>query len=80
MFILFRAIAYATLFIGFLLVFLPARVLARSGIVRPTTLGAPQVTGVVGAIGAALALWPWREQRCSTNPGRFSATVPCSPS
>jgi protein-S-isoprenylcysteine O-methyltransferase Ste14 len=33
-------------------------VLAWSGIIRPASLGAPQVTGVVvGAVGAALALW-----------------------
>jgi protein-S-isoprenylcysteine O-methyltransferase Ste14 len=58
MFRLFRAITYATLFIGFLLVFLPARVIEWSGIVRPVTLGVAQVTGVVvGAAGAALALW-----------------------
>jgi protein-S-isoprenylcysteine O-methyltransferase Ste14 len=58
MFVVFRAITYATLFIGFLLVFLPARVLAWSGIVRPATLGAAQLAGiVVGASGAALAVW-----------------------
>jgi protein-S-isoprenylcysteine O-methyltransferase Ste14 len=39
-------------------VFLPARVLSWSGIVRPGTIGAAQVAGVaVGAGGAALALW-----------------------
>jgi protein-S-isoprenylcysteine O-methyltransferase Ste14 len=44
--------------VGFLLVFLPARVLSWSGIVRPVTIGAAQVAGmVVGASGAALALW-----------------------
>lgn len=38
--------------------FLPARVLSWSGIVRPVTIGAGQVAGVVvGASGAALALW-----------------------
>ena len=58
MFVVFRAITYATLFIGFLLVFLPARVLAWSGIVRPAALGAAQLAGiVVGASGAALAVW-----------------------
>jgi protein-S-isoprenylcysteine O-methyltransferase Ste14 len=40
------------------LVFLPARVLSWSGIVRPASIGAAQVVGmVVGAGGAALALW-----------------------
>ena len=49
---------YATLFIGFLLVYLPARALAWSGIVRPATLGAAQLAGiVVGASGAAQAVW-----------------------
>jgi protein-S-isoprenylcysteine O-methyltransferase Ste14 len=39
-------------------VFLPARVLSWSGIVRPITIGTAQVAGVVvGASGAALALW-----------------------
>jgi protein-S-isoprenylcysteine O-methyltransferase Ste14 len=57
MFILARAIVYATLFVGFLLVFLPARVLAWSGITRPTTLGAMQIAGVILAIaGAAIAV------------------------
>ena len=58
MFVLVRAVTYATLFIGFLLVFLPARVLSWSGIVRPASIGAAQVAGViVGLGGAALALW-----------------------
>ncbi|MDP9177805.1 MAG: isoprenylcysteine carboxyl methyltransferase [Gemmatimonadota bacterium] len=58
MFVLLRAITYSTLFIGFLLVFLPARVLSWSGIVRPANVGVAQVIGiVVGAAGAALALW-----------------------
>jgi protein-S-isoprenylcysteine O-methyltransferase Ste14 len=53
-----RAITYAALFIGFLLVFLPARVLSWSGIERPATIGVAQVAGMlVGAAGAALALW-----------------------
>lgn len=57
-FILIRAITYATLFVGFLLVFLPARVLSWYGIVRPGSIGAAQVAGVVvGASGAVLALW-----------------------
>jgi protein-S-isoprenylcysteine O-methyltransferase Ste14 len=53
-----RAVTYATLFIGFVLVFLPARVLARAGVTPPAALGLPQIAGmVVGAAGAALALW-----------------------
>jgi len=39
-------------------VFLPARLLSWSGIVRPESLGAAQIAGVVvGAGGAILALW-----------------------
>src|SRR5208282_79470 len=57
-FLLIRAITYSALFIGFILVFLPARVLSWSGIVGPVSIGAPQVAGaVVGASGAVLALW-----------------------
>ncbi|MGH7644806.1 MAG: methyltransferase family protein [Gemmatimonadales bacterium] len=53
-----RAIVYATLFIGFVLVFLPSQVLSWSGIVRPAVIGLPQIAGmIVGAAGAALALW-----------------------
>ena len=37
-----RAITYATLFVGFVLVYLPARLLSWSGIVRPADVGAPR--------------------------------------
>jgi protein-S-isoprenylcysteine O-methyltransferase Ste14 len=58
MFVIFRAITYATLFIGFLLIYLPARVLASAGIVRPPQIAAPQIAGIiVASIGATLALW-----------------------
>jgi protein-S-isoprenylcysteine O-methyltransferase Ste14 len=58
MFVAFRAITYATLFVGFLLIYLPARVLAWSGIVRPAAMEWPQIAGmVIGTAGAALALW-----------------------
>ena len=58
MIVLARAITYAALFIGFVLVFLPARVLSWSGITPPATLGLWQVTGcVAGAAGGMLALW-----------------------
>jgi protein-S-isoprenylcysteine O-methyltransferase Ste14 len=47
-----------TLFIGFLLLFLPARLLSWSGIVEPSAVGPAQVAGlVVGTAGAALAGW-----------------------
>jgi len=56
--ILIRAITYASLFVGFMLVFLPMRVLQRAGIGRAPGFGAAQVAGVVlVAIGAAVALW-----------------------
>jgi len=58
MFVLVRAITYATLFIGFVFVYLPGRFLSWSGITRPEFVGAPQIGEmVIGAIGAALALW-----------------------
>lgn len=58
MFVLARAATYSTLFIGLLLVFLPGRVLAWSGIVRPAALGLAELSGILlGALGAALALW-----------------------
>jgi protein-S-isoprenylcysteine O-methyltransferase Ste14 len=57
MFVLARAVTYATLFTGLVLVLLPARVLAWSGIVRPATFGIPQILGLlIGAAGAILAL------------------------
>jgi len=57
-FVLARAVTYATLFIGFLLVALPARVLAWSGIVRPAAVGPIEVAGIaVAVVGGVLALW-----------------------
>ena len=53
-----RAATYATLFIGVVLVYVPAQVLAGAGIPRPTELGGAQVAGgVLTTVGAALALW-----------------------
>jgi protein-S-isoprenylcysteine O-methyltransferase Ste14 len=57
-FVLVRAITYAALFIGFVLVYLPGRFLSWSGIVAPATTGAPQIAGmIVVAIGTVIALW-----------------------
>jgi len=57
-FVLIRALTYATAFVGFVLVFLPAQVLSWTGITRPPAIGAWQVAGTaVCAAGAALALW-----------------------
>ena len=58
MFIAFRAITYATLFVGFLLIYLPARVLSWSGIIRPVAIEWPQILGmIVGSAGVVVALW-----------------------
>jgi len=57
MFVLARTITYAALFIALVLIYLPARVLSWSGIVRPAAMGAPQLAGMIlGATGAAVAL------------------------
>lgn len=55
---LLRAVAYAAVFIGFVLVFLPAQVLREAGVTVPESFGVAQATGVaMTVIGAALALW-----------------------
>ena len=57
MFVIVRTITYASLFIGLLLVYLPARILAWSGIVRPAAMDWPQIAGlVIGTSGAVVAL------------------------
>jgi choline dehydrogenase-like flavoprotein len=43
-FVVVRALIYAAVFIGFVLVYLPGRFLSWSGIVRLTVIAAPQVT------------------------------------
>lgn len=58
LFILVRAIVYATLFVGLLLVYVPSRLLSRSGIVPPSVISAPQIGGmIIVALGTAIALW-----------------------
>ena len=58
MFVLMRTITYASLFIGFVLIYLPARILAWAGIARHANFAWPQIAGlIVGTLGAALALW-----------------------
>lgn len=58
MFVLVRTVTYAALFIGLVLIYVPARLLSWSGIVRPAAIEVQQVAGmVVGAAGAAIALW-----------------------
>ena len=52
-----RALTYATLFIGFFLVYLPARLLEWSGIQVPSGIGPRQLVGfVLGGGGAVLAI------------------------
>lgn len=56
--ILIRALVYASLFIGLLLIYVPTRLLAWSGIVRPAGMEVPQVIGmIVGTMGAVIAFW-----------------------
>lgn len=57
MFVLARAVTYATLFVSLVLIFLPAKVLTASGVVWPAAIGAWQVAGILmGVAGATLAL------------------------
>lgn len=57
MFVLIRTLTYASLFIGLVLIYLPARLLAWSGIARPDALGWPQIAGaVVCTLGGVIAL------------------------
>lgn len=57
MFVLFRTLAYATLFIGLLFLYLPSRLLAWSGVVHPPVTDWPQIAGIaIGCIGAVIAL------------------------
>jgi protein-S-isoprenylcysteine O-methyltransferase Ste14 len=58
MFVLLRAVTYAALFIGLVLIFVPAQVLTWSGISRPVGIEPLRIAGMVlGAAGAGLALW-----------------------
>jgi protein-S-isoprenylcysteine O-methyltransferase Ste14 len=61
MFAIVRTITYASIFVGLLLVYLPARILAWSGIARPAELAWPQIAGIAiataGALVALSCLW-----------------------
>jgi protein-S-isoprenylcysteine O-methyltransferase Ste14 len=58
MLVLARAIVYATLFISFLLFFVPVRILEWSHITRPERMGGEQIAGaIIVMAGGALALW-----------------------
>jgi len=49
MFVLFPAVTYGALFIGFVLVYLPGRFARWSGIVAPATIRAPQIARMIMA-------------------------------
>jgi protein-S-isoprenylcysteine O-methyltransferase Ste14 len=56
-FALVRAITYATLFIGMLLVYVPGLLLG-SAPARPAVIGVPQIIWmIIAAAGAVIALW-----------------------
>lgn len=58
MFIFVRAITYATLFIGLVLIYIPAYLLSWSGIIRPAAIETPQIAGMmISTGGAGIALW-----------------------
>jgi len=58
MFVLARAVTFEVLFIGLVLIFVPASLLSWSGAVRPEAIEVQQVLGMVICVtGAAGALW-----------------------
>ncbi len=58
MFLVVRTITYASLFAGLVLIYLPSRLLAQFGIVRPSAIKLEQVAGIaIGLVGAVIALW-----------------------
>jgi len=57
MFVLIRTLTYATLFIAFVLIYVPSRVLAWAGVARPAVMGWPQIGGlIICSLGAIIAL------------------------
>jgi len=57
-FVFVRALTYASLFVGLLLVFVPRQILTTSGLLPPPQFGPLGLSGVAVAIaGAALAVW-----------------------
>jgi protein-S-isoprenylcysteine O-methyltransferase Ste14 len=58
MFVLVRAVTYSALFIGLVLIYLPARLSPWFGVVRPAAIGVKQFAGMaIGVAGASVALW-----------------------
>jgi protein-S-isoprenylcysteine O-methyltransferase Ste14 len=57
-FVLVRAIVYASLFIGALLIYLPGRLVSWSGMVPPAAIGIWEVAGIaIGTAGVIIAIW-----------------------
>jgi protein-S-isoprenylcysteine O-methyltransferase Ste14 len=58
MFVLIRAVTYASLFIALLLVIVPREILRSTGLARPSEPGPLELAGAfVGGLGGMLALW-----------------------
>jgi protein-S-isoprenylcysteine O-methyltransferase Ste14 len=58
MFVLIRALTYATLFVALVLMYIPASFLSWSGLGRPASFAWEQAVGlIVATAGAVLALW-----------------------
>jgi protein-S-isoprenylcysteine O-methyltransferase Ste14 len=58
LFVFVRAVTYSTLFIGLVLIYLPARFVSWSGLVRPERIEVQQIAGIIiGAAGSVIALW-----------------------
>ena len=58
MFVFIRAITYASIFIGLVLIYVPTQVLSKAGIVHPEMIKFPQIVGLtIGTVGGAIALW-----------------------
>lgn len=58
MFTAVRAILYATLFISFVFLYVPGRILTRMGVAHQPAIAWPQIAGMlIGGAGAMIALW-----------------------
>jgi protein-S-isoprenylcysteine O-methyltransferase Ste14 len=58
MFTAVRAILYATLFISFVFLYVPGRILTRMGVAHQPAIVWPQIAGMlIGGAGAMIALW-----------------------
>jgi hypothetical protein len=55
---LIRSFVYASLFVAFVLVFIPARLIELSGVTRPSVVGSAQIAGgAITVVGGILAFW-----------------------